>query len=67
MSINRVRRSIELFSCLIQENYFHSSNFIKSWFTSSIRLIVREGLDFIKMHSVRNKIMFYIFIYFLII
>ncbi|CAF3748360.1 unnamed protein product [Rotaria socialis] len=51
MSINNVRRSIELFSGLIQENYFHSSNFIKDWLSSSIRLVVRESLNFIKIHS----------------
>ncbi len=67
MSINNVRRSIELFSGLIQETYFHSSDFVKNWFTSSIRLIVREGLDFIKMNSVRNKIMFNNLYFFLII
>jgi hypothetical protein len=63
MSINNVRRSIELFSGLLQETYFHSSNFIKDWFSSTIRLIVREGLDFIKMHSVtkiRLPIVFFI-------
>lgn len=56
MSINNVRRSIELFTGLIQENYFHSSNFIKNWFITTIRLIVREGLDFIKLHCVRKLI-----------
>jgi hypothetical protein len=64
MSINNVRRSIELFSGLIQENYFHSSNFVKNWFISTIRLIAREGLDFIKIHSVRNIIMSHIYILF---
>jgi len=64
MSINNVRRSIELFLGLIQENYFHSSNFVKNWFSSNIRLIVREGLDFIKIHSVRKIIISNIYIYF---
>jgi hypothetical protein len=54
MSIHNVQRSIELFSGLIQENYFHSSNFVKDWLSSSIRLIVREGLNFIKINSVRK-------------
>jgi hypothetical protein len=54
MSISSVQRSIELFSCLMHENYFHSSNFVKDWFSSSIRLIVREGLNFIKIHCVRQ-------------
>ncbi|CAF2861797.1 unnamed protein product [Rotaria sp. Silwood2] len=58
MSINNVRKSIELFSGLIQENYFHSTNFVKDWFSSSIRLIVREGLNFIKIHSVQQPIVF---------
>jgi hypothetical protein len=61
MSINNVRRSIELFSGLIQENYFHSSNFVKDWFSSSIRLIVREGLNFIKINCVRKIRMSYIY------
>jgi len=61
MSINNVRRSIELFSGLIQENYFHSSNFVKDWFSSSIRLIVREGLNFIKINCVRKICMSYIY------
>ena len=56
MSINYVRKSIELLSSLMQENYFHSSNFIKDWLSSSIRLITREGLNFIKLHSVREII-----------
>jgi hypothetical protein len=55
MSIDIVRRSIELFSSLIQENYFHSTIFVKDWFSSSIRSIVREGLNFIKTNSVRKK------------
>ncbi|CAM4977170.1 unnamed protein product [Rotaria socialis] len=58
MSINNVRRSIELFSGLIQENYFHSSNFIKDWLSSSIRLVVRESLNFIKIHSIKQSIAF---------
>jgi hypothetical protein len=60
MSINTVQRSIELFSGLIQEKYFHSSNFVKDWFSSTIRLIVREGLDFIKMHPVSKIIVLHI-------
>lgn len=55
MSINHVRRSIELFTLLIQESYFHSSNFVKDWLSSSLRSVVREGLAFIKLHSVREK------------
>ena len=55
MSTNTVRRSIELFSGLVQEKYFHSTNFVKDWFASTIRLIVREGLDFIKMHAVKKN------------
>ncbi|CAF1052840.1 unnamed protein product [Rotaria sp. Silwood1] len=58
MSINNVRKSIELFSGLIQENYFRSSNFVKDWFSSSIRLIVREGLNFIKIHSIKQPMVF---------
>ncbi|UJR37543.1 hypothetical protein I4U23_030245 [Adineta vaga] len=58
MSSNHVRRSIELFSNLIQENYFHSSNFVKDWFSSSIRLITREGLNFIKINSLKQPIAF---------
>ncbi len=61
MSINTVRRSIELFSGLVQEKYFHSSNFVKDWFSSTIRLIVREGLDFIKMHAVSKITIPYIY------
>lgn len=55
MSTNTVRRSMELFSGLVQEKYFHSTNFVRDWFASTVRLIVREGLDFIKMHAVNNK------------
>ncbi|CAF1528436.1 unnamed protein product [Rotaria magnacalcarata] len=58
MSINNVRRSIELFSGLIQEHYFHSSNFIKDWLSSSIRLVVREGLNFIKIHCIKQPMTF---------
>ena len=58
MSINNVRRSMELFSALIQEHYFHSSTFVKDWLSSTLRLIVREGLDFIKMHCVRKMSVF---------
>lgn len=54
MSINNVRKSIELFTVLLQENYFQSSHFIKDWLSPSMRLIAREGLSFIKMHSVRE-------------
>ena len=54
MSINNVRRSIELFSGLIQETYFHSSNFVKDGFSSSMRSITREGLSFIKTNCVRK-------------
>lgn len=58
MSIQTVQRSIELLAGLVQEKYFHSSNFVKDWFASTIRLIVREGLDFIKMHTVSSGIDF---------
>jgi hypothetical protein len=64
MSINTVRRSIELFTYLIQENYFHSSNFVKNWLTTTIRLIVREGLDFIRMHCVRKINIYQIYLSF---
>ena len=55
MSIQTVRRSIELLTGLVQEKYFHSSNFVKDWCASTIRLIVREGLDFIRMHVVSSE------------
>ncbi|CAF0979391.1 unnamed protein product [Rotaria sordida] len=58
MSINNVQKSIELFLGLIQENYFHSLNFVKDWLSSSIRLIVREGLNFIKIHSIKQPMVF---------
>ena len=52
MSIDQVRRLIELFAALLQETYFHSVNFVKEWLSSSLRLITREGLNFIKLHVV---------------
>lgn len=55
MSVDYVRRSIELFTMLIEETYFHSSNFVKDWLSSSLRSIVREGLNFIKLHSVSKN------------
>lgn len=58
-SVDRIRRSIELFHGLINEHYFHSINFIKDWISSSLRLIVREALSFVKLHAVsRNQIDF---------
>jgi hypothetical protein len=55
VSIDHVRRSIELLSILIHEIYFHSSNFIKDWLSCNLRSIAREGLNFIKMNSVSKQ------------